>query len=142
MEFIQNIVQLNRDVIYFGYGLVFFVLGLAIALQSRNYSRLDLARSLKWLSAFGFAHGFYEWGDLFIPIQTAYLNARTIETLHYFHLLLLAGSFAFLFEFGELIATAPASEVAAWRLCGVVCNLVLCSLFSPTIFNSRLQHLA
>jgi signal transduction histidine kinase len=100
MEFIRHVVQLNRDVIYFAYGLVFFVLGLAIALQSRNYSRLDLARSLKWLAAFGFAHGFYEWGDLFIPIQAEYLSAHTIEILHYFHLLLLAGSFTFLFEFG------------------------------------------
>ena len=44
------------------------MLGLAIALQSRRYSRLDLARSLSWLAAFGFTHGLHEWGDLFIPL--------------------------------------------------------------------------
>lgn len=100
MDFIGSIFAVNRDIIYFAYGLVFFILGLAIALQSRNYSRLDLARGLKWLAAFGFTHGFYEWGDLFIPIQANYLSPRTIEILHYLHLLLLACSFAFLFEFG------------------------------------------
>jgi hypothetical protein len=55
MEFLRTFFELNRDIIYFGYGLVFFVLGLAIALQSRSYSRLDLARSLLWLAAFGFS---------------------------------------------------------------------------------------
>ena len=100
MEFVRTFFTLNRDIIYFGYGLVFFVLGLAIALQSRSYSRLDLARSLKWLAAFGFAHGLHEWGDLFIPIQSTYLNPVTISLLVSLHLLLLAVSYAFLFEFG------------------------------------------
>jgi signal transduction histidine kinase len=100
MELIRTFFTLNRDVVYFAYGLVFFILGLAIALQSRNYSRLDLARSLKWLAAFGFSHGFHEWGDLFIPIQSAYLSPGTISLLHHIHLILLALSFAFLFEFG------------------------------------------
>lgn len=100
MDFLRTFIDLNRDIIYFVYGLVFFVLGLAIALQSRNYSRLDLARSLKWLAAFGFTHGFHEWGDLFIPIQEAYLSPFTIEFLHYIHLVLLALSYAFLFQFG------------------------------------------
>jgi signal transduction histidine kinase len=100
MDFLRTIFTLNRDIIYFGYGLVFFVLGLAIALQSRNYSRLDLARSLKWLAAFGFVHAFNEWGDLFIPIQSAYASLMTIDFLHRVHLLLLAVSYAFLFEFG------------------------------------------
>jgi signal transduction histidine kinase len=100
MEFLRTIIELNRDIIYFVYGLVFFVLGLAIALQSRNYSRLDFARSLKWLSAFGFSHGFHEWGDLFIPIQEVYLSPFTVEFLHYLHLVLLALSYAFLFQFG------------------------------------------
>jgi signal transduction histidine kinase len=100
MEFLRTFFAINRDIIYFGYGLVFFVLGLAIALQSRTYSRLDLARSLKWLAAFGFTHGLHEWGDLFIPIQTAYMEQGAIEILHVLHLVLLAASYAFLLEFG------------------------------------------
>ncbi|HZD58776.1 MAG TPA: sensor histidine kinase [Anaerolineales bacterium] len=126
MDFIRHLFVLNHDVIYFAYGLVFFILGLAIALQSRSYSRLDLARSLKWLAAFGFTHGLNEWGDLFIPIQANYLHPKTIEILHYFHLLLLSSSFAFLFEFGVALLNPlgrarwlrafPAGLPAAWLL--------------------------
>jgi hypothetical protein len=48
---------INRSLIYFVYGLVFFILGFAIILQTRQSSRLDFARSLRWLAAFGIAHG-------------------------------------------------------------------------------------
>lgn len=112
MDFLRTFFSLNRVIIYFGYGLVFFVLGLAIALQSRNYSRLDLARSLKWLAAFGFVHAFNEWGDLFIPIQSVYASPVTIDFLHRIHLLLLAVSFAFLFEFG--VALLKPLGLARW----------------------------
>jgi signal transduction histidine kinase len=103
MSFIQNLFTINHEIIYFVYGLVFFVLGLAIALQSRHSSRLDLARNLTWLAAFGFLHAFNEWGDLFIPIQAAYLSPEIIVVLNYLHLLLLAASFACLFEFGAAL---------------------------------------
>ena len=103
MNFIQNLFTINHEIIYFVYGLVFFVLGLAIALQSRHSSRLDLARNLTWLAAFGFLHAFNEWGDLFIPIQAAYLSPEIIVVLNYLHLLLLAVSFACLFEFGAAL---------------------------------------
>jgi signal transduction histidine kinase len=103
MNFIQNFFAVNHDIIYFIYGLMFFVLGLAIALQSRHSSRLDLARNLTWLSAFGFLHGLNEWGDLFIPIQAEYLAPALIPILHYIHLFLLATSFACLFEFGAAL---------------------------------------
>jgi signal transduction histidine kinase len=103
MNFIQNLFTINHEIIYFVYGLVFFVLGLAIALQSRHSSRLDLARNLTWLAAFGFLHGFNEWGDLFIPIQSTYLSTEIIVILNYLHLLLLAASFACLFEFGAVL---------------------------------------
>ncbi len=126
MDSLRAFFALNRDLIYFVYGLVFFVLGLAIALQSRRYSRLDLARSLSWLAAFGFAHGFHEWGDLFIPIQATYLSAGAIHGLYALHLLLLAISFACLFEFGVALLRPlgrlrwlhglPAGLIMAWAL--------------------------
>jgi signal transduction histidine kinase len=103
MNFIQYFFAANHDIIYFIYGLMFFVLGLAIALQSRHSSRLDLARNLTWLAAFGFLHSFNEWGDLFIPLQAEYLSPAFIPVLHYIHLLLLATSFACLFEFGAAL---------------------------------------
>ncbi|HTP07429.1 MAG TPA: sensor histidine kinase [Anaerolineae bacterium] len=100
MGAIRQFVALNSDIILFVYGLTFFTLGLAIAFQSRHYSRLDLARSLSWLAAFGILHGLYEWGELFSPVQEAYLSVAGIKILHSLHLIFLASSYACLFEFG------------------------------------------
>ncbi len=95
--------NLNRQIIFFVYGLVFFILGIAILLQVRQSSHLDLARSLRWLAAFGIAHAFNEWGDLFIPLQSGYLDPIIIKVLGVLQLALLAGSFACLFEFGVAV---------------------------------------
>lgn len=104
--------EANRALIYFAYGQVFFILGLAIALRSRRHSRLNLARSLPWLAAFGFTHGLNEWGDLFIPIQSQTLASPFIALLTSVQHVLLAVSFAFLFQFGiELLRPFP----VRWR---------------------------
>ena len=92
--------ELNWLIVFFLYGLVFFVVGLAIALQSRRHSHLELARALGWLAAFGFTHGLHEWGAIFIPIQAQYVNPVIIELLQLFRVVLLALSFSFLFQFG------------------------------------------
>ena len=91
---------INRPLVLFVYGEVFFVLGFAIVLQSRRHSRLNLARSLPWLAGFGFLHGFNEWGDLFIPIQGQFLSKPIIDLLDAFQLVLLAISFTCLLQFG------------------------------------------
>jgi signal transduction histidine kinase len=92
--------DLNRPLVYFVYGQVFFILGLAIALQSRHHSRLNLAHSLPWLAGFGVLHGLNEWGDLFNPIQSISISTPFISLLSSVQHLLLAVSFAFLFQFG------------------------------------------
>jgi signal transduction histidine kinase len=91
----------NRPLILFLYGQVFFVLGLAIFLQSRRRSRLRFARDLRWLAGFGLLHGLHEWGLVFIPIQTTYLSPGIIEVLAIGQVLLLAVSFICLFIFGS-----------------------------------------
>ncbi len=107
--------KLNRPLFYFMYGLVFFILGIAILLQTRQNSRLDFARSLRWLAAFGIAHGFHEWGDLFIPIQAEYLSHTAMQILNTLHLILLAVSFIFLFEFGlALLFTDLRASLLRW----------------------------
>ncbi len=103
---------LNRSLVLFVYGQVFFVLGLAIILQSRQRSRLKLAHSLPWLAGFGLLHGLNEWGDFFIPIQAQYLNSVIINLLNVAQLVLLAASFVCLFQFGvELLRPWPQN----WR---------------------------
>lgn len=111
VESLRLILELNRDLIFFVYGLSFFILGLSIALQTRKSSRLDLARSVNWLAAFGFAHAFHEWGEYFIPIQSAYLSSGAVEALQGLRLLLLAASYVCLLEFGaRLLRPHPAAR--------------------------------
>lgn len=100
METIRIIFLQNEPIIRFGYALSFFVMGLAIALQSRSSSRLALARSLAWLAAFGLLYSLYEWGELFSAVQEAYLSRTGIEILHTAHLTFLSLSFVCLLEFG------------------------------------------
>jgi len=97
---LREFFALNREIILFVYGLGFFILGFAIILQAQRSSRLELARSLRWLAAFGITHALHEWGDLFIPIQAQYLQPVIVKLLLVLQLLLLAVSFACLFEFG------------------------------------------
>lgn len=98
---------INHQLVLFVYGEVFFILGFAIVLYTRRTSRSELARSLRWLAAFGFTHGFHEWGDLFIPIQIAYLSPDGVQVLYGLQLILLAMSFAFLLMFGIAILFPP-----------------------------------
>ncbi len=118
---------LNRTIMLFVYGQVFFVLGLAISWQSRRHSRLDLARSLGWLGVFGLTHGLYEWGDIFIPIQAEYLSQAWVETLLMAQVCLLAFSLACLFQFGtealhplyprlRWIQVVPAGLLITWTI--------------------------
>jgi len=108
MTFIREFVELNTQLFIFTYGLVFFILGLSIALQSRHSSNLALARSLSWLAAFGITHGLHDWGDLFIPIQATYLASATITALYILQILLLVASYACLLTFGLSLSNVSA----------------------------------
>ena len=126
MSHLSEFMQLNQPIILFIYGLVFFSLGTTVALHSRSYSRLQLARSLKWLAAFGIIHGLHEWGDLFIPLQAPNLSDQTLFLLTAIQLLLLAISFVCLFAFGfsllqplkklKWLASFPYFILLAWCL--------------------------
>lgn len=127
--------------IYFVYGLVFFIVGFAIILQTRQSSRLDFARSLRWLAAFGITHAFHEWGDLFIPIQEAYLNPEIVRILYILHLILLAISYVFLFEFGlALLYTGKRGRWFHWltAILFVGWLMAMFLIIPPAISDERL----
>ena len=132
---------LNKSMIYFVYGLVFFLLGFAIILQTRQSSRLDFARSLRWLAAFGITHGFHEWGDLFIPIQAEYMSPGTIRILYILHLILLSLSYIFLFEFGfALLYTGKRERWFHWLtpLLFIGWFIALINILTPVNTDERL----
>jgi signal transduction histidine kinase len=127
MGALAELLETNRIIVLTVYGQVFFVLGLAIALQSLKRSALALARPLPWLAGFGIVHGFHEWGYLFIPIQSVYLPLPLTEGLLVLQLIMKGLSFALLLQFGvELLAAVsnlpvlgrvrllPAVALLAW----------------------------
>lgn len=106
MAWLRDLFATNQIIVLSIYGQVFFVMGLAIALQSRKRSELALARALPWLAGFGLAHGLGVWGYLFIPIQSGFLPAALIEALLWVQLGLRALAFGLLLQFGaELMLT-------------------------------------
>jgi signal transduction histidine kinase len=127
VDLFTELFETNRVIVLSVYGQVFFVLGLAIALQSLKRSTLALARPLPWLAAFGIVHGFHEWGYLFVPIQSGYLPLPLTEALLVLQLVMKGASFALLLQFGvELLAATtqlpilgrlrllPAAALLAW----------------------------
>ncbi|HYM53071.1 MAG TPA: sensor histidine kinase [Candidatus Dormibacteraeota bacterium] len=127
MTVLADLFETNRVIVLSVDGQVFFVLGLAIALQSLKRSALALARPLPWLAAFGIVHGFHEWGYLFVPIQSGYLPLPATEALLVLQLLIKGASYALLLQFGvELLAVTttlpilgrlrllPAAALLAW----------------------------
>jgi signal transduction histidine kinase len=111
IQFLRELFAANQMIILSIYGQVFFVLALAIALQSWRHSRLAMARNLQWLAAFGLMHAVYEWGDVFIPMQAQYVPAPLIDFLRSLQSIILAISFACLFQFGvEALRPLPGRQ--------------------------------
>ena len=52
--------------IFFIYGLAFFGMGLAMALESGRSPALAEARLLRPLAVFGILHGIHEWLEFFV----------------------------------------------------------------------------
>jgi signal transduction histidine kinase len=114
IAWLADLFETNRIIVLSVYGQVFFVMGLAIALQSRKRSRLALARALPWLAAFGILHAFVEWGYLFVPIQSGFLPSGLIEGLLWAQLAMKAVSFGLLLQFGaELLLSTRLLETDA-----------------------------
>lgn len=122
--------DLNRPIVLFLYGQAFFVMGMAIFLQSRRYSRLQLARDLRWLAAFGILHGLHEWGMVFIPIQSTYLPIPYTSLLQTLQVILLAFSYMGLCLFG---AAALVEQWKAGRRFVLGLGLAWCVVFAVSL---------
>jgi signal transduction histidine kinase len=65
------------------------------------------------LGSFGIMHGFYEWGEVFIPLQTKISGEQYTTIFTILQMLFLTISFSFLFQFGiELLR--PFSTRLRW----------------------------
>jgi len=82
--------------VWFVYGLAFFLLGVVILVYPKKDSRFDLARYIWMVGAFGIVHGLNEWLDMFIALG----GPLPLDLMANARLLTLAGSFFFLVQFG------------------------------------------
>ncbi len=95
MEYIYHWLQNNLDIVFFVYGLAFFMMGLTILVQPREGSAFKVADVLWLLAAFGLAHGVNEWLDMWAIIKG---RNELLDSVRWFCLVI---SFFFLFEFGR-----------------------------------------
>ena len=85
--------------IWFIYGLAFFVLGLGILIYPKKGSAFKLADHIWMIAAFGILHGLNEWLDMFIGIGEPF----PADVLRVIRLVTLCASFLFLLHFGTRI---------------------------------------
>jgi signal transduction histidine kinase len=97
--------------VWFVYGLAFFVLGLVIVVYPRKGSRFDLARDIWFVGAFGIVHGLNEWLDMFIDIGRPLPPGLLAEV----QMLTLGGSFFLLLQFGVAVACRNVKRGVALR---------------------------
>ena len=89
----------NLFLVFFLYGLAFFGMGLAMALEAGRSVALAEGRVLRPLAGFGMIHGTHEWLEAYLLMAQS-MGIPLAAWLSGVRLLLLVGSFASLFLFG------------------------------------------
>ncbi len=100
MGFVVDSLSENVILVFFVYGLAFFVMGLAIALENKKPSGLKLAASLSFLAAFGFVHSIVEWAEMFMLVRTQALGLDVGAHYQILKMFVLPFSALFLIQFG------------------------------------------
>ncbi len=98
--------------VYFIYGLAFYTLGLAVAMEAGHASRSRLVWAMWPLAAFGIAHGLHEWLELFEHYLWLLKGWTPPIWLSWGRVFLLAFSFASLLAFG--VRMLPPASMRPW----------------------------
>ena len=85
--------------VFFIYGLAFFLLGMAILLQPRWGSAFNIGNSLWLLAGFGILHGLGEWMDMFLTLGDTYWTPLGTGLIKIASFYLAAASYAYLLQF-------------------------------------------
>ncbi|WP_149265454.1 sensor histidine kinase [Deferribacter autotrophicus] len=87
-------------IIFLFYGLSFFILGFAILLKDKRFSRLKIANHLNYIAFFGILHGIHEWIDLYILMEKNCIKLESLINWYQIKFFILLLSFLFLLYFG------------------------------------------
>jgi signal transduction histidine kinase len=116
MESALTVLDANRVLVQFLYGQAFFIAALAIVLRVNRQSNFRLANVIWLFALFAFLHAFSEWGEVFIPLQRAYLPDNLIRGLQFLQVALVASSFIVLYEFGASLVARLRPRLGWLRL--------------------------
>ena len=132
VEQLRVFFTVNEVIVHFVHGQVFFLLGIMMGVQWLQRSRLELARALPWLAAFGLLEAVATWGNVFIPVQERLLTPGPIQNLRFLQLVVYLLMFCTLLGFG-LRLSEPA--VPAWAALYV--PLVIFLVFTTVLATAR-----
>ena len=124
----------NIDIIFFLYGLAFFVMGLALALAQPRESRFEFSQAIRPLAAFGILHGLHEWFEMFQNIEAQTCGHIPTVGEETARLVILGGSFLLLAGFGVILLNPQATSF--WRRywsVGVLLTLWLSALLAVVV---------
>jgi len=93
--------------VYLIYGLAFFVLGVAVALEIGRTEPTRFSRAMRPLAVFGLVHGSHEWTEMFAIIGQDAYGVYPPSWFAVLDLVLLAVSFASLIAFGVQMLRPP-----------------------------------
>ena len=90
-------------IIFFFYGLAFFLMGVGIFIELGHASDYRLRRALRPLAVFGIIHGMHEWSEMFQIIYVSYIGGEISVIWRGVTLGILAFSFLTLAAFGAFL---------------------------------------
>lgn len=138
---VSHFIQSNMILVFFLYGLSFFMLGAAIFFQVRRGSGFKIGRYLWLLAAFGLLHGINEWLDMFLLLESDGLGASATRVVEIVRFLVGQVSYIFLLQFGVGLL-AHGRDRLSWmsRASLPVCSTLLLALFAWGIQSGFSQH--
>jgi signal transduction histidine kinase len=142
MSAMLTVLDANRQLVQFLYGQAFFIAALAIALRVNRESNFRLAKCIWLFAAFAVLHAFSEWGEVFIPLQRAYMPDALIRALEFVQILLVGSSFIVLYEFGASLLARQRPALGWLRVLTLpvgaawVASFVLGSSLLPNFANN------
>lgn len=98
--------MINIVIVFFIYGLAFFSMGLAMALEAGRSPSLAEAQVLRPLAVFGLLHGTHEWLEIFI-VQAEFFGVEIPLSWLWLRLGLLVFSFISLIAYGVQALRPP-----------------------------------
>lgn len=93
--------------VFFIYGLAFFIMGMMILGQSKKGSRYALSKCIWLLALFGIVHGIHEWIEAYVMLLP--VTGNNVVGIETFNIIILILSFWLLFLFGLFAITIKTS---------------------------------